>query len=234
MESHNELATMNSPMKRGALRQYTSWHRPERSEIPRSYAIATTPRGFNGCVWEHGLLDKWKEQLPHDDVKQPQHNCQLCLLSWLLSVLPLPLLSLYFVYFPWRRKWLPMSVRQLTSLPSQISINIPSYQHAPGVLHQNRDWDCVGGMDMDQIHTDASIEILKFKSLAWWSCRTQIRTHLILILLDVPIVNKIIRKFHKAVLNQQWAWAIRVVKPCWWSRWLNIFPRRLQLWTLLQ
>ncbi len=196
-------------MKRGTLWQYTSWHRRERSERPRSYVIATTPWGFDGCVWETWtLLDKWKEQLLHDDAKQPPTQLPTEPLSRLLSVLPLPLLSLYFMYFAWGRKLLPLwdnwyhRPPQLNNgFPSQIIINTPSYPPQgtillvyftrKGIVLEEWAWTRF----IPNASRDVKVQIISVVKLSDTIC-----THLTSFLL-CPLSIKIIRKFHKWKLS---------------------------------
>ena len=104
------------------------------------------------------VLDKWKEQLPHDDLKPPpsQFYESATIPTATAAVTPSHV-------FPLKEEATTSDSATNITDPPQVRNVKPSesgkHQYpvlsevAPRVLHRNR--ECMGGMDMDQIHTDA-------------------------------------------------------------------------------
>eukprot|EP00986_Skeletonema_menzelii_P012891 scaffold7282_cov81-Skeletonema_menzelii.AAC.1 len=159
---------------------------------------------------KHGLLDKLKQQLPHEDLKQspttllPTETSQLATTAAVTPSQALPLgeeettadVSIDFTDPPQLNSRSPSeSDKRQYPILSEV---------APRVLQRDR--ECVGGMDMDQIYSEAILrEIVKLKNakgedIGYESANSH-STHT---LLDVPIVDKDNKKVPdmKSVLNQ--------------------------------
>lgn len=148
---------------------------------------------------KHGLLDKLKQQLPQDDLKQASSTTPKQ--SSATTAFVTPFHAVRPSEEP-REEQTSTSVDPTTDItdPPQMNNVSPSESEkkqfpvlsklAPRVLQRDR--DCVGGMDMDQILCDAILrEIVKFKSNRGETVGFEsANSHSSHTLLDVPFIDK--------------------------------------------